>query len=60
MRNTSFERLKAAIKRKEEEQYVKLKEEIIKLRDNIEYYLTLFFESTSSQAKTNYSGLEMY
>ena len=57
---TNFEKFKQALKRKEEENYAKLQEEIKKVKENIEHFLTLFFECTSSQARTGYSGLDMY
>lgn len=60
MFNKKFEDLRLAIKKRDEERYELLKEEIKKLRDTIEHYLTLFFESTSSKAQTNYSNLQMY
>lgn len=60
MKNITFENLKKALKKREEENYARLREEIIKLRDNIEHFLTVFFESTASKAQTNYQGLEMY
>lgn len=56
----NFEKLKLALKKREEENYAKLQEEVRKLRDSIEHFLTVFFESTSSKAQTNYRGLEMY
>ena len=56
----NFEKFKLALKKREEERYEQLKEEIRKMRDNIEHFLTLFFESTASKAQTNYSNLQMY
>ena len=60
MRKFSFEDFKLALRKREEERYAKLQEEIRKLRDNIEKVLTMFFESTTSKAQTRYSGLGMY
>ena len=56
----SFEKLKNALKKREEERYNALKKEIHQLKINIEKALTMFFESSASRAQTNYSGLEMY
>ena len=56
----SFEKLKRAIRRKQEARYRLLKREVRHMRDNIEKGLTKFFESTTGRAQTNYSGLEMY
>jgi len=56
----NFDEFKRALKKREEERYAKLKEEIAKLRENIEAFLTLFFESTTSKSQTNYNGLSMY
>lgn len=60
MYNEKFENLKKALKRKEEENYAKLREEVKKVRATIEKILTMILESSASVAKTNYSGLEMY
>ena len=60
MARFNFEKFKLALKKREEERYAKLQEEIRKLRDNIEKVLTMFFESTTSKAQTRYSGLGMY
>ena len=56
----NFQKFKLALKKREEEQYARLQEEIRKMRDNIEHFLTLFFESTAGRSQTNYNGLEMY
>lgn len=56
----SFEKLKKALKKREEEQYNALKKEVKQLREKIEHALTMFFESSTSRAQTNYHGLEMY
>lgn len=56
----SFEKLKKALKKREEERYNALKKEVKQLREKIEHALTLFFESTASQSQTRYSGLEMH
>jgi hypothetical protein len=60
MAGFNFEEFKLALKRRREENYAKLLEEIRKLRKNIEDFLTKFFECTASQAQTRYSGLEMH
>jgi len=57
---SNFERCKLAIKAYEEKRYAELKEDIKKVKAFIEKMLTLAFECTSSQARTNYSGLDMY
>lgn len=57
---TNFERFKQALKKKREEEYAKLQLEVKKMKQTIERFLTLAFECTASQAKTNYSGLEMH
>lgn len=56
----SFEKLKKELKKREEERYNALKKEIRQLRDRIEKALTMFFESSASQAQVKYTGLEMY
>ena len=60
MARFNFEEFKLALKKREEERYAKLQEEIRKMRDNIEHFLTLFFECTTSKNQTNYSNLQMY
>ena len=60
MTKFNFEEFKLALRKREEERYAKLQEEIRKLRDNIEKVLTMFFESTTSKAQTRYSSLGMY
>ena len=57
---TNFERFKQALKKREEESFARLKKEIQEVKAFIEKMLTMFFESTTSQAQTNYSGLQMY
>ena len=56
----NFERMKKALKKREEENYARLQEEVKKLRDNIEHFFTLFFESTTSETQTRYSTLSLY
>ena len=56
----SFERLKQVLRKREEERYNELKKEIAQLKENIEKALTMFFESSTGRAQTNYTGLEMY
>ena len=60
MTRFNFEEFKLALKKREEERYTKLQEEIKKMRDNIEKALETFFETTTSKAQTRYSGLGMY
>ena len=60
MSGFNFEEFKLALKRKREENYTKLLEEIRILKKNIEIFLTKFFECTASQAQTNYSELQIY
>ena len=60
MTQSNFERCKLAIKKFEEQRYAELKEDIKKVKETIEKMLTLAFECTSSQAKTNYYGLDMH
>lgn len=56
----SFERLKQALRKREEERYEALKKEVVTLRDRIEKALEMFFECSASKSQTRYSGLEMY
>ena len=56
----SFERLKKVLKKKQEARFRLLKREIRHMRDNIDKALTMFFESTSGRAQTNYTGLESF
>ena len=60
MARFNFENFKLSLKKREEERYAKLQEEIRKLRDNIEKVLTMFFESSTSKAQTRYAELGMY
>ncbi len=57
---SNFERFKQALMRKKEEEYAKLMLEVKKMKDNIEHFLNLFFESTASQSQTRYTSLNMY
>ena len=56
----NFEKFKQALARKREEEYAKLLMEVKKIKENIEHFLELFFESSTSQSQTRYSGLNMY
>lgn len=56
----NFEKFKEALRKRDEERYKKLNEEIKKMRDNIERILTMILESSSNQARSSYSGLDMY
>ena len=60
MSGFNFEEFKLALRRKREENYAKLLEEIRVLKKNIEAFLTKFFECTANQAQTNYSELQMH
>ena len=55
-----FYKFKLALKKIEEENYLKLQEEVKKVRIFVENILTKMLESTANQARTNYAGLEMY
>jgi hypothetical protein len=60
MAGFNFEEFKLALQKKREENYQKLLEEIRVLKKNIEHFLTLFFESTTSQTQTRYTNLQMH
>ena len=60
MAGFNYENFKKALKKREEESFVALKEEVRKVKGNVEKMLALFCESSANQARTNYSGLEMY
>ena len=60
MAGFNFEEFKLALQKKREENYQKLLEEIRVLKKNIEHFLTLFFESSTSQAQTRYTNLQMH
>lgn len=47
-------------KRRNEAKYRLLKREIRHINESIEKVFAKFFECTASQARANYSGLEMY
>lgn len=55
-----FYKFKLALKKVEEENYLKLQAEVKKVRTFVEKMLGKAFECTASQARTNYAGLEMY
>ena len=55
----NFKKFKEALRKRDEERYLMLQNEIKKMRDNIEKFLTMFLESTSNQARTSYGGLEI-
>ena len=57
---TNFEKFKQALLKKREEEYEKLMAEVKKVKENIEHFFELFFESTSSRAQTRYTNLSMY
>lgn len=56
----NYENFKNAIKKYEEKRYQELRKEVKKVKNCIEKMLTLFFESSSGKAQSNYNGLEMY
>lgn len=56
----NYEKFKNALKRYEEKRFEELKAEINKVKSFIEKMLTICFENTASQARSNYSGLDMY
>ena len=60
MAGFNLEEFKLALQKKREENYQKLLEEIRVLKKNIEHFLTLFFESTTSQTQTRYTNLQMH
>ena len=60
MAGFNFEEFKLLLQRKREENYKKLLEEIRELKANIEHFLTLFFESTTSQTQTTSTNLQMH
>lgn len=60
MKNLAFIELKKALRKRDRKNYRILKLEIRKIKANIEKFLTMFFESTTSQNQTNYSSLSMY
>ncbi len=60
MAGFNYEKFKEALKRREEESFAALKAEVAKVRDYVEKMLALFCENSANQARTNYSGLEMY
>lgn len=57
---TNYKKFKATLKKYEEIRYQELRTEINKVKAFIEKMLTRFFESSTSKAQCNYSGLEMY
>lgn len=56
----AFTKFKLALKKREEENYELLKKEVKKVRETIEKILTAILETTSSNARANYTGLDMY
>lgn len=55
-----FYKFKLALKKLEEENYLRLQEDVKKVRNFVEKALATMLESTASKARTNYAGLEMY
>ena len=56
----SFERVKEALRKSEEEIVQALNNEFQHVKDKIERGLEMFFECSASKSQTHYSGLEMY
>ena len=56
----NFKKFKEALRKRDEERFAKLQEEIKKMRDNIERILTMILETNSNQARTSYLGLDMH
>lgn len=56
----SFEQLKKALRKRQEEKFEELKQEIRILHKKIEHVLERFFECTTSRAQTNHPELGIY
>ncbi len=56
----SFERLREVLKKREQERFEALKNEVRLLKDRIEKALELFFESTTGKAQRDYTLLQMH
>lgn len=56
----NYERFKQALKKRQEESYELLMQEVKKVKETIEKILTLILETSASNARTSYSGLDMY
>lgn len=55
-----FYKFKLALKKVEEENYLKLQTEVKRVKAFVEKALNAMLETTASRARTNYAGLEMY
>ena len=55
-----FYKFKLALKKLEEENYLKLQADVKKVKIFVENALAKMLESTANQARTNYMGLQMY
>ncbi len=55
-----FYKFKLAMKKVEEENYLKLQQEVKKVKVFIEKALEGMLESSANMARTNYAGLEMH
>ncbi len=55
-----FYKFKLALKKVEEENYVRLQQEVKKVKVFVEKALTAVLETTASAARANYAGLEMH
>lgn len=56
----NYEKFKQALKKRQEESYELLMQEVKKVKETIEKILTLILETSASSARSNYSGLDMY
>lgn len=56
----NYKNFKEALRKRDEKNYNELKKEVKTVKSHVERLLTMVFESTASQAKTNYAGLEMF
>lgn len=54
-----YNRFKAALKKAEDENYARLLCEIQKVKVFVEKALTLFLESSTNLAETNYTGVQL-
>ena len=57
---TGYEKFKQALKKRQEESYELLMQEVKKVKETIEKILTLILETSANDARVKYSGLDMY
>lgn len=57
---TGYEKFKQALKKRQEESYALLMQEVKKVKETIEKILTLILETSANDARVKYSGLDMY